>query len=465
MAYPYDGMFYPTLPQDTQDFGQVLAGVGRNLRDFGRGVSYLPMDLAGAAADIGNLPLQGIDYLVNQIRGTDQNYLSTERPFGGSAQLIDVATKLGLSQQPTGSAPETIGRVMAGLINPMAGARAVGRVGEITTEQANRAADALVRQITGNPTATAPQVLEATSMPFMQAVAPKAPILEKIYHGTSPQAAKQIEKAGFDITKSADGSVWFTNNPDIGEVSATGKGAVVERLADINKLKLGGWEETDKFSTNELIQKGFDGLRLVDGDTVTYQIFNPKKLESPISDKAFTGLLEPQAGAKTSSKKWTEEEIAVFNEQKLQKQLMQAKEQDRLSQENKQLAKKFIEKLPSMGVAKDFTKDQLDSISYYRLAGDRKGAMEEGASQTVNLLEKKLKDMGVQIVHKSNIDGGNSIYANVNGKIVRISDHYLPETSERLYKGNKWDNEVITYDWANTNLDDYLKRITSPVVE
>jgi hypothetical protein len=252
------------------------------------------MDLAGAVADIGNLPLQGIDYLVNQIRGTDQNYISTDRPFGGSAQLIDAATRLGLSQQPTGSAPETIGRVMAGLINPMAGARAVGRVGDITTEQANRAADALVRQITGNPQATAPQVLQETSMPFMQAVAPKAPSLEKIYHGTSPQAAKQIEKAGFDITKSADGSVWFTNNPDIGEVSATGKGAVVERLADINKLKLGGWEETDKFSTNELIQKGFDGLRLVDGDTVTYQIFNPEKLKSPVSDKTFTGLLEPK---------------------------------------------------------------------------------------------------------------------------------------------------------------------------
>jgi hypothetical protein len=131
------------------------------------------MDLAGAASDIGNLPLQGIDYLVNQIRGTDQNYISTDRPFGGSAQLIDAATRLGLSQQPTGSAPETIGRVMAGLINPMAGARAVGRVGDITTEQANRAADALVRQITGNPQATAPQVLQETSMPFMQAVAPR----------------------------------------------------------------------------------------------------------------------------------------------------------------------------------------------------------------------------------------------------------------------------------------------------
>ena len=213
MAYPYDGMFYPTLPQDTQDFGQVLSGVGRNLRDVGRGISYFPMDLAGAAADIGNLPLQGIDYLVNQIRGTDQNYLSTDRPFGGSAQLIDVATKLGLSQQPTGSAPETLGRVMAGLINPMAGARAVGRAGEITTEQANRAADALVRQITGNPEATAPQVLQETSMPFMQAVAPKSPSLPQsaresfvpgveagkeliVHHNITPQKLAKAEKVG-----------------------------------------------------------------------------------------------------------------------------------------------------------------------------------------------------------------------------------------------------------------------------
>jgi len=127
------------------------------------------------------------------------------------------------------------------------------------------------------------QIKSAISDPsFAGLLDEPAQSVEKIYHGTSPQAAKQIEKAGFDITKSADGSVWFTNNPDIGEVSATGKGAVVERLADINKLKLGGWEETDKFSTNELIQKGFDGLRLVNGDTVTYQIFNPEKLQKAI---------------------------------------------------------------------------------------------------------------------------------------------------------------------------------------
>jgi len=102
-------------------------------------------------------------------------------------------------------------------------------------------------------------------------------ILE-LYHGTSPQAAKAIEKSGFDINKAADGTVWFTSNPNIGEVAASNKGAVVKRLLDKNKMKLGGWAETDKYSTDELINMGYDGLMLKDGDSVTYQIFNPQKL-------------------------------------------------------------------------------------------------------------------------------------------------------------------------------------------
>ena len=160
MAYPYDGMFYPTLPEDTQDFGQVLSGVGRSLRDISRGVSYYPYDLLGSGVDVANLALGAVG-------------LGSERPVLGSDYLRNIARSLGMAQEPTGSATENITRLAAGLTNPMAGARAVGRVGDITTEQANRAADALVRQITGNPQATAPQVLQETSMPFMQAVAPR----------------------------------------------------------------------------------------------------------------------------------------------------------------------------------------------------------------------------------------------------------------------------------------------------
>ena len=257
MAYPYDGMFYPTLPQDTQDFGQVLSGVGRNLRDVGRGISYFPMDLAGAAADIGNLPLQGIDYLVNQIRGTDQNYLSTERPFGGSAQLIDVATKLGLSQQPTGSAPETLGRVMAGLINPMAGARAVGRVGEITTEQANRAADALVRQITGNPTATAPQVLQETSMPFMQAVAPKAPSLLEAPAKSDLGFYSALEQATIPLQNKGTGSQFLAQiektagvKPD--EIKWTGLDEFLKSKPNVTKAEVQDYLAANRVDLQEV---------------------------------------------------------------------------------------------------------------------------------------------------------------------------------------------------------------------
>lgn len=100
-----------------------------------------------------------------------------------------------------------------------------------------------------------------------------------LYHGTTPQAAKAIEKSGFDINKSADGTIWFTSNPNIGEVAASGKGGVVKRILDKSKVKLGGWEEADKYSTNELMNMGYDGLALKDKSGITYQIFNPEKLK------------------------------------------------------------------------------------------------------------------------------------------------------------------------------------------
>lgn len=102
---------------------------------------------------------------------------------------------------------------------------------------------------------------------------------ELAYHGTTKQAAAAIEREGFDLTRAADGTVWFTSNPNIGEVAATGKGGIVAR--SVSGLKLGGWDEMDKYSTDELIAKGYDGLRLKDGDEITYQIFNPEKLKVP----------------------------------------------------------------------------------------------------------------------------------------------------------------------------------------
>ena len=99
-----------------------------------------------------------------------------------------------------------------------------------------------------------------------------------IFHGTSPSAAKSIEKAGFDVAQSADGTIWFTTNPAIGEVAATAKGAVVSRNLNESNLKLATWDDIDKYSVNELINMGYDGVKMPSGNETTYQIFNPEKL-------------------------------------------------------------------------------------------------------------------------------------------------------------------------------------------
>lgn len=109
-----------------------------------------------------------------------------------------------------------------------------------------------------------------------------------IYHGTSKEAAKAIEDAGFDLSQAADGTIWFTSDKsqiEKGKVSATGEGSIIERKLDESRLKLGGWDETDKYSTDELIAQGYDGLKLPDTKTgeITYQIFHPEKLDKIVA--------------------------------------------------------------------------------------------------------------------------------------------------------------------------------------
>jgi len=157
-----DEMFYGTLPADTQDFTQVLRGVGRNIGDIARGVSYYPYDLIGAPVDIINMALTPMG-------------LGSQQPVMGSDYLRNIGKSLGLAQDPTGSIPETVSRIGAGFINPAAGARAVGQAGNLVTRGANISADKLVQMITQNPRATAMGVVDETAMPFMQAAAPRTP--------------------------------------------------------------------------------------------------------------------------------------------------------------------------------------------------------------------------------------------------------------------------------------------------
>ena len=104
--------------------------------------------------------------------------------------------------------------------------------------------------------------------------------LRNIYHGTSSDAAKAIDQFGFDPAKySADGSTWFTTNPDIGEVAATGQGGIVKRQIDDSQLKLASYAETDKYSNGQLQDMGYDGAYYPDQDGGTqYEIWNQDKL-------------------------------------------------------------------------------------------------------------------------------------------------------------------------------------------
>jgi len=106
-----------------------------------------------------------------------------------------------------------------------------------------------------------------------------------LFHGTDQKFDQ------FDIEKSAGGGIWFTDKKssiEAGEVGAAGTGRVID--ARVRKgLKFAGWDEYDKFSTDELINQGFGGVRLPDGDEITYAIFDTKDI----------AIIEPSGKGKT----------------------------------------------------------------------------------------------------------------------------------------------------------------------
>jgi hypothetical protein len=103
--------------------------------------------------------------------------------------------------------------------------------------------------------------------------------MREIFHGTSSDAAKAIDQFGFDLGRTADGSAWFTTNPNIGEVAATGQGGIVKRQIDDSQLKLASYAETDKYTNGQLQDMGYDGAYYPDQDGGTqYEIWNQDKL-------------------------------------------------------------------------------------------------------------------------------------------------------------------------------------------
>lgn len=97
-----------------------------------------------------------------------------------------------------------------------------------------------------------------------------------VYHGTNKTFST------FSRAKSIGGMYWFTSDKSAierGEVGARGRGKIVDVYLSLQNPA--GWAEYDKFGTDELIARGYDGLALPDksGEAV-YVAFEPTQIKS-----------------------------------------------------------------------------------------------------------------------------------------------------------------------------------------
>lgn len=108
---------------------------------------------------------------------------------------------------------------------------------------------------------------------------------------------------------------------------------------------------------------------------------------------------------------------------------------------------------------KDFANNIAGYASY-----DPHLAEREARRATLESVARAAKKAGYTVTHTSANNGrSSSRYLQKEGKVFRLSDHYLPETAEREYKRSefgqpKWD-EVLVDDWRDRTLDDYLYRL------
>ena len=127
------------------------------------------------------------------------------------------------------------------------------------------------------------------------------PIRNKIiYHGTD----KYFKE--FDLNKTADQSIWFTDDLNAikaGKVGASGKGNIIERIIDENKIKLATAEQADKLTDDQLIAQGFEGVKYEKSagfDDNSYRIFNTEKLDK-------TGSVQSKSGFNKNETKLAED--------------------------------------------------------------------------------------------------------------------------------------------------------------
>jgi len=94
-----------------------------------------------------------------------------------------------------------------------------------------------------------------------------------VYHGTDTKFDN------FSLDHAWDG-FWFTDNVTAlknREVGAAGGKYIMKR--EITLKNPAGWDEYDKYSIDELIADGYDGVILPESDRTDYLVFEPKNIK------------------------------------------------------------------------------------------------------------------------------------------------------------------------------------------
>ena len=117
-------------------------------------------------------------------------------------------------------------------------------------------------------------------------------------------------------------------------------------------------------------------------------------------------------------------------------------------------------------ISESWSKPNIENVRSY--AGIDTGMADEAARRaTVEAIVRELRKTGSKVVHTSKAGKlASSRYLQTpTGRVVRISDHEIPQTAQRDYMSavhggaSKYDVDLIVDDWRNKTLKDYLNEI------
>lgn len=270
MAYPYDGMFYPTLPEDTQDFPAVLRGIQRTLADRARLTAQSIIE-SGQRADQLQREAFPDPTRPTQLQNPEALAKLTDMIMGGPmgfAQMGMVSPSIAAK-----ALPET--KILDESGNPKMLFHGTNKAYENYSESE-------LGTKTGNPTSLlgfffsgSPKEASRYTTDWGKEGGNVRPVYLDIKNPKrlTYKEVNDISMASFD--ESLPVNAWKTKE---GQAAIEAAGERAKKMAV-------------DFKEN-LIKEGYDGAVVRIGGQDEYIAFYPEQIKSAISDTSFTNLLE-----------------------------------------------------------------------------------------------------------------------------------------------------------------------------